>query len=132
MFLYTLIQRVNPRDVLAPRKYYAHAEYKGNEDLRSVANQIAKQSTVSPGDTLAVLETLMSVMTDFLLDGKIVHLGDFGSFRGSISSDGAETSEDWDQSLIKKMRIRFRPGKVFSHHMDAVEFQKTTEREVVV
>ncbi len=132
MFLYTLIQRVNPRDVLAPRKYYANAEYSGEADLRNVSTQIAKRSTVSPGDTLAVLETLMSVMTDFLLDGKIVKLGDFGTFRGSLSSEGAETSEDWDSSMIKKLNIRFRPGKVFSNHMHAVEFQKTTERETVV
>ena len=72
---YFVIERSNPRDTEAPRKFYAVAQSDGEVKLRTLADRIAEISTVSSIDTLAVLESLLSVLPSDLLDGKIVPVG---------------------------------------------------------
>lgn len=50
------------------------------------------------------------VISEALKSGEIVRLGDLGTFQIGISSKGALTEEDYDETLIKKARINFRPG----------------------
>lgn len=125
MINYKIHQRVNPRDLTAPRKYYAFIDHSGEKDLREVAKRIAKESTVSLADTMAVLEGLISVVPDFLLDGNIVRLGAFGTFRGTIASDGAVDEEEWNSTFIKKLKISFKLGDAFKNEVSTAEFQKT-------
>ncbi|GHU63366.1 hypothetical protein FACS1894123_05990 [Bacteroidia bacterium] len=56
---------------------------------------------------MAVLEALTQVLTDQLSDGKIVRLGDFGSFQIGLNSMGAETKEKYTASLIKTKKVLF-------------------------
>ena len=124
MLEFALYQKINPRDPLAERKFYAVTQYNGDLSLRDIATWISRESTVSLMDTMAVLEGLLQVMPDFLLDGKIIRLGEFGSFRVSISSAGFDIAEAFDQSLIRKLRIRFRPGKEMQKLLSDVEYKK--------
>lgn len=124
MLEFALRQKPNPQDPTAARKFYAVTQYNGDLSLRDIATWISRESTVSLMDTMAVLEGLLQVMPDFLLDGKIIRLGEFGSFRVSISSGGSDTAEDFDQSLIRKLRIRFRPGKEMQKLLSDVEYKK--------
>ena len=124
MLEFALRQKINPRDPLAERKFYAVTQYNGYLSLRDIATWISRESTVSLMDTMAVLEGLLQVMPDFLLDGKIIKLGEFGSFRVSISSGGADTEEDFDQSYIRRINIRFRPGKELQKLLSNVEYRK--------
>jgi len=124
MIEFALHQKPNPRDLTAPRKFYAVTQYKGNLSLREIATRISRESTVSLMDTMAVLEGLVQVMPEFMLDAKIIKLGEFGSFRVSISSEGSETEEDFEQSLIRKIKILFRPGRELKKLMSDVQYQK--------
>jgi predicted histone-like DNA-binding protein len=121
---YSIIQRIKPGDPTAPRKFYAIAQSSGEVALRQLADQIAEISTVSSIDTLAVLESLIQVIPDHLLDGRIVRLGDFGTFRLTLSSDGADTEADFNKSLIKKVRLNFRPGKLINNSLKTAEYSK--------
>jgi predicted histone-like DNA-binding protein len=121
---YSIIQRIKPGDPTAPRKYYAVAQSSGEASLRNLADQIAEISTVSSIDTLAVLESLLQVIPDHLLQSRIVRLGDFGSFRLTLSSDGADTEADFNKSLIKKVRLNFRPGKLIGNSLKTAEYVK--------
>jgi len=87
----------------------AHSD--GEATLRQLAKRIAEIFTVSSIDTLAVLESLLTVIPSYLLDGKIVRLGDFGSFRLTVSSEGADTEGNFSKDLIKSANLNFRPGK---------------------
>jgi len=51
-----------------------------------IAAEIAKMSTVSTIDAIAVLEAFKQVIPQHLADGKIVRLGDFGTFITTINS----------------------------------------------
>jgi predicted histone-like DNA-binding protein len=76
---FKIMERANPRDPGAAKKHYAVAHSDGEATLRQLSERIAEISTVSSIDTLAVLESLLTVIPRYLLDGKIVRLGDFGS-----------------------------------------------------
>jgi nucleoid DNA-binding protein len=41
---------------------------------------IARMSTISTADTMAMLEAFLTVVPDLLTEGKIVELGEFGTF----------------------------------------------------
>jgi len=124
MLEYALRQKPNPRDPTAARKFYAVTQYNGNLSIRDIATWISRESTVSLMDTMAVLEGLLQVMPDFLLDGKIIKLGEFGAFRVSISSEGSETAEDFETAMIRKLRIIFRPGNELKKLLSDVDYKK--------
>jgi len=119
-----LIQPPKPGDPSAPRKHYAIAKSSGDVKLRQLSKRIAEISTVSSIDTLAVLESLLSVIPEYLLDGKIVRLGDFGSFRLTLSSEGTETAEIFSKDKIKSVNLNFRPGKQIGNALKTVEYEK--------
>ncbi len=121
---FRLMERANPRDPQTAKKFYAIASSDGEVTLRQLADRIAEISTVSSIDTLAVLESLLSVIPNFLLQGYIVRLGDFGTFRLTISSDGAETEKDFSKDLVKSANLNFRPGKQIRNDLKTADFQK--------
>ncbi|MBR5612994.1 MAG: DNA-binding protein, partial [Bacteroidaceae bacterium] len=45
-----------------------------------------------------------------------------------ISSKGAIKEEDWEESLIKKARINFRPGTVLQNILGNLTFTKVNPR----
>lgn len=121
---YSVIQRIKPGDAAAPRKYYALAKSAGEVSLRELSDLIADISTVSSIDTLAVLEALISVIPGQLLEGRIVRLGDFGSFRLNLSSEGVENEADFNKSHIKGVKLNFRPGKLIQNALKSVDYKK--------
>jgi len=121
---YSIIQRPKPGDPTAPKKFYALIKTDGEVSLRELANQIASISTVSTIDTMAVLESLVQVIPNHLLNGRIVRLGDLGSFYVTLSSGGADTEDDFTTSLIKKANVSFRPGKLIKNKIKTATFEK--------
>ncbi len=77
---YNIVERGNPSDTSAPKKYYPSAVASGKTSLRAVAKRAAEMSTVSMPDTVAVIEALLVIIPDEMGKGNIVKLGDFGSF----------------------------------------------------
>lgn len=121
---YSIIQRIKPGDPSAPRKFYALAKSSGEVTLRELSESISDISTVSSIDTLAVLESLISVIPKQLLKGRIVRLGEFGTFRLNLSSEGADTEEAFNKSNIKGVKLNFRPGKIIRTELKTVDYQK--------
>jgi predicted histone-like DNA-binding protein len=121
---FNVSQRKNPRDLTAPPKYYATVKSSGRADTNAIARSINSMSTVSSVDTAAVLEAFLQVVPDKLAEGNIVELGDFGTFRVSVSSDGQEQAEDVTARNITDVRVIFTPGRRFTQVLDDVQFQK--------
>ncbi len=121
---YSLVQRGNPRDPSAPKKYYAVNQNTGDVDVRELSKIIAEISTVSEIDTMAVIEAFIKKVPELVADGKIVRLGDFGSFYITLQSDGADTADSFSTSMIKKVFLRFRPGKLIKNILKSVTFEK--------
>lgn len=121
---YSVIQRPKPGDPDAPKKFYAISKSSGELTLRELADHISQISTVSSIDTLAVLESLLQVIPQNLANGQIIRLGDFGSFYLSLSSEGADSEEEFSKSLIKKVKLNFRPGKMIQNTLKTMDFVK--------
>ena len=51
-------------------------------------------------------------------------MGEFGSFRLSIRSKGAETADAFNASLIKKARVIFSPGTSLRWMSEIVKFEE--------
>ena len=107
---YSVSPRINPRDKEAAPKYYAHVQANGDTNLREMSERIQQTCTVHKSDVFAVLVALEDVITEALRGGEIVRLGDLGTLQIGISSKGAVSEEEYDDSLIKQARINFRPG----------------------
>lgn len=124
---YAVNQRVNPRDPQAPRKFYAVARSISEETTRKLATEISKRTGSSVSDVMAVLEAFIDLIPERLLDGFIVRLGDFGSFNVTLSSEGVEKAEDFNQAMIKGVNINFRPGKVVEKVLSSADYKRISE-----
>ena len=121
---YSVVSKVNPRDLSAPRKFYPSYKSSGRVTLRQLSKKIAQISTVSTADTAAVIESLLELIPQELASGNIVELGAFGSFRLAIKTEGAATAEEVSVRNIKKVQPRFTPGKEFKQAVANTEFKK--------
>lgn len=105
-------------------KYYARAQSSGELDFKELSKRISDRCTATKGDVMVVLEGCIQVMQDALADGKIVRLGDFGSFQVSISSEGARTENELTNTNITGARIQFRPGEDLTQMLSNLTYQK--------
>ena len=121
---FTTTPKKDPRNLEAAPKYYAIVKSDGRADTNVIAKSINSMSTISSADTAAVLEAFLTVVPDKLADGKIVELGDFGTFRVSVSSEGAELAEQVTARSITDTKVIFTPGKRFKQMLGTIEFQK--------
>jgi predicted histone-like DNA-binding protein len=121
---YTLVERSNPSNPAAPKKWYAQAVSTGEVTLKSLCKQITQRCTVNSADTLAVLDALTQELVEQLGEGRIVRFGDFGSFQISISGEGADTKEQFHASLIKSEKVVFRPGATLKEMLKTLIFKK--------
>ena len=125
---YSVSPRINPRDKDASPKFYGHVQASGDISLREMAERIQQTCTVHKSDVFAVLVALEDTITDALKGGEIVRMGDLGTFQIGISSKGALTEDDYDDSLIKQARINFRPGPALAGILTNLTSQKVKVR----
>lgn len=122
---YNVVERKNLLKKEAAPKFYASAKADGEVTLKAISKEISGGSTtVSDTDVLAVLNDLTKILTKHLAEGRIVKLGDFGNFQITLTSEGAETAEKFNASLIKGNKIQFRPGADLREMLKAVKYEK--------
>ena len=117
------LQRVNPRDISAERKYYAAAISQGMVDFERLAYLVSHQCTVRESDCLAVLRALEHNVMDELKQGKIVQLGSLGNFQVGVNSKGELNADEVNSSTVKKARLNFRPGVKLRDMLETMKFR---------
>jgi len=105
------VQRPNPRDLSAPRKFYVSTQSAGEVTLEDMSELISEKCTLTETDVLAVLTALTKEMSTNIMQGKIVRFGNFGSFQLSLNSTGVEKAEDVSRMQVRSTSVRFRPGQ---------------------
>ncbi|WP_288955219.1 HU family DNA-binding protein [uncultured Polaribacter sp.] len=123
---YKPLERVNPQDTAAPRKYYAAVKTNGSVDFETLAALISEQCTVTETDCLAVLNVLEQNIVRELGQGRIVRLGKLGNFQVSLSSEGFATAEEVNAASITNARILFRPAKKLRNLLKNLSYQKAS------
>lgn len=129
MIPFEITPKVNPREPDAPRRYYATSKSSGRLNARQLAELISRETMLGSVETLAVLEALMNAVPRLLAQGQIVDLGEFGSFWVSLRSNGAESPEAFNASMIKGAKINFRPGKEFNKHLSALKYHRASSNK---
>lgn len=76
-----------------------------------VADRLATISTVSRGDTYAVLKDLGGVLGDYMAQGRTVKLEGLGTFyyTSDAKGQGVDAPEKVKSSMITGVRVRFIP-----------------------
>ena len=121
---YSVVPRTKPGEKNDAPKYYAQAQARGDINIREMAERIQSTCTVHKTDVYAVLVALEDVVAEAIQNGEIVRLGDLCTLQVSLSGKGSLTEEDYNESLIKRAKIIFRPGKVLAGALDSLNFSK--------
>ncbi len=121
---FNVVERGNPGNPSAPKKFYPSIQSSGRVTTRELAAQAAQESTLSPADLMGALEIFLSIIPRELAKGNIVELGDFGNFWLRIEAAGSESEADVRAENITSVKPRFSPGKLFKKALDAIDFTK--------
>lgn len=129
---YSVVPRVDPRDLSAGVTYYARAQARGVVSLVDMAVRIQKRCTVTKADTLAVLTALEEEIGGGLCNGEIIRLGDIGSLQMGVKSEGVKCEADFRPSMLGKVWVHFRPGTVLKEMMDNLAFERVAPHKKVI
>lgn len=106
------------------KKFYASPVMDGEMNMTDMTKAIEKICTVSGADVRAVLYALVDVAVDNLANGTIIRLGDLGSMRISLSSEGLPTAKEVKASSVKSANVIFTPGTRIKEMLATVKYQK--------
>jgi len=121
---FNVVERGKPGSPETPKKFYPSIIASGKVGQRDIAKRAAEMSTVSIGDTSAVVENFLTLIGQELARGNIVQLGEFGSFWLRTETEGAETEAEVRAAQVKNVLVRFTPGKEFQEVLDKIVFEK--------
>lgn len=129
---YKLVQRKDLRKGAAAdsKLYYASANVTGKMDFALICETIADRSTASKGDVMLIIDGLLHVVSQAILRGETVHMGEFGNFRATLGSSGSTTEADFTASMIRTPHIVFHPGKLLKGIADKISFERITPKVV--
>ena len=109
-------------------KYYANPVNLGKKTLRDIARDIAGRSSLTRGDIENVLSNFMDCLPHYLRDGFSVQLGEFGTMRLTLSSEGAATEKAFKTETIKP-RVVFTPGIELKSELAATSYESVRKKE---
>ena len=121
---FNVVERGNPSDREAPKKYYPSVVSSGRVSVRDLAGMAASQSTLSTMDMMAAFESLLALIPQQLSKGNVVELGDFGNFWLRNNAEGMDAATDVNATHITNLLPRFNPGKEFKKSLKVVDFEK--------
>lgn len=78
-------------------------------------DEVSNSCGVNRSQSKAVVEALIDRMTMFMDYGMGVQMGDFGTFKPAVQSKAKESEEELSTSDVKRLKIRFYPGKRFKN-----------------
>jgi predicted histone-like DNA-binding protein len=115
------IERTNPAN-RADTKWYLTKDSGNTIDLDGIAREIQDRSAMTKGDILSVLSNLIQVLPSHLKQGDSVRLGGLGSFRLSVSSEGAVDAATLSAKNVKNARVVFYPGVELKKELSDVSY----------
>jgi predicted histone-like DNA-binding protein len=122
---YNKLERANPLNPTAPKKWYITLKTIGMVREKEVAELIADETTLNRKEAEMGLDGLEKILIRTLLGSKSLELGDWGSFHITCSSEGSETKEEATAANITNLKIRFIPGKKLREALKDATFTYT-------
>lgn len=104
-----------------------HDKLNFNDFCQHIADH---NSPFSKGTVRGVLTDAVSCLKEQLLAGNSVQLGELGTFRVELSTEGAVTTEDFTSANIKGVNVCWLPGDNFKDMRREAEFQLVPSRKL--
>jgi predicted histone-like DNA-binding protein len=120
---YKVIEKFNPQKPDDPRKWYANPVNSGKITIKELAKEIAGRSSLTRGDIENVLANCIDELPTFLKLGMSVKLGEFGTLRLSIASEGADQKDEFSNNNIKGVRVVFTPSVELKKLLEDIHFE---------
>ena len=116
------IQRINPLDKDASKKWFVTQVSTGQVDETQVAMDLAEETTLNPSEAMMAIRQLRKILLRRLLGGESVKLGNWGSFNVSISSTGSDNKKDVSIRNIKSVNLNFQADAAFKADLQKATF----------
>jgi len=120
---------MRPGAAQGSKLWYAQSNLTGICTMDELCNEIADRSTATSGDIKLTIDGLVQILSRRLQAGQSVQLGELGTFRPSLGSEGVETKEDFHASMIRNPRIIFYPGKQLRETRKMIKVERIVERD---
>ena len=120
---FKVVEKANPQN-RAKSKWYANAINAGKLTIRDFAKEISGRSSLTRGDVENVLNNFTDELPTFLKLGMSVKLGEFGTLRLTLSSEGTENREDFNASKITGVRVIFTPSAELKKLLEDISLEE--------
>ena len=114
------VERMNPST--RTKKWYLNTKRVSLVSESTAAKQISDETTLNRKEAEMALAQFEKVLLANLLASNSVKPGDWGSFHITCSSTGANTKEELTAHNIKRLNIRFTPGKALKEAIEKAVF----------
>lgn len=129
MIHYSIYMKANPIHPEQPEKAYAKNQVSEVWSLEKFVAHISDHNGVfSRGTVKGVICDMCECLVEQLLNGVKIQLGELGTFGISISSEGADSMEEFTSKNIKEVNILFAPGSDFENLVGRAEFAPVASR----
>lgn len=126
-FIYNVYERENNiPHAKSPRIAVAYSRQIRQISTKELAKDISDRCTVHRADVYAMLEALSCSVTNYLLNGFGVKLGELGSFSISLRSKGAPSIAEFTPDMIEGARIRYTPSRDILNMVKENDFVRAT------
>ncbi|WP_455624213.1 HU family DNA-binding protein [Parabacteroides sp.] len=127
---YKLVQRKDftkdaPTD---GKRFYAQLVSNGTVSLDELCESIAEETAQTSADVKSIFDRLPRILRRHLSEGRNVQMGEFGSLRPTLGSQGSLTKKEFDAAtMMKKPGLVFTPGKLLQRMRDDVTFLRVKD-----
>lgn len=104
-------------------KYYPCAIHQGEDDLDSLSDVVASQSTISKADCYGVV-ALTKVISESLCNGKIVRIDSLGTFQITLKGLPADTPDELGKATIKGVNIIYKPSQKMKRNFNDLTYKR--------
>ena len=105
-------------------KYYPCAIHEGMDDLESLSERIASNSSISQADCYRIVMSLTKVIEESLAMGRVVHIKTLGSFKINVNGVGVDSPEASVKDEIKGAKIIYRPSPNMNKVLDRLTYKR--------
>jgi predicted histone-like DNA-binding protein len=121
---YKKVQRGNPANPSAPKLWYPILRTLGLIKEKQVAKLLADETTLNPKEAEMALYQLLKVLLRLLLDGHSVQLGELGTFRLVVRTEGSEKEADANATKIKNLLLQFTSSPTVREQLSHAEYKE--------
>ena len=111
-----------PEDVV--KKQYANPVNAGKLTIKDLSKDIAARTTLTRGDIENVLISFVEGLPTYLKLGLSVKLGDLGTMRLTLKSEGVDEGMKFDASKIKGVKVIFTPSTELKNNLKDITFEE--------